>query len=197
MANYTTFLASILVVALLGPLSAVTAPTRQIRSIAEEDRQLLSGLHAILIHSTQDCPSGSGDAIQLNANFSSVLGNICGLLSYHDMIDSSGTMESRYQGLKRMLNQSIEDTCDWIDYIATEYPQFANVTRNGEVCSAFLRKLCISESFKEGWLAIKVDTTYYETFTFIKSQVSSDNSVTNLNATKWKVDNFGDSISPC
>ena len=190
-------LACVLMVALLGPLSAMAAPARQTRSITTEDRQLLSGHLAILDHASQDCPSHIDNAIQLSAKFSDVLGNICDLLSYHDMIDSSGISESRYQGLKQMLDQSITDTCDWIDYIATDYPRFANVTRDGEVCSVFLRKVCISDIFEAGWLESKVLTTYSKTFTFIKSQLANGQPVTNLDEEQWKEDNFGDSISSC
>ena len=193
MSSYSTLIASVLVVALLGPLSAMTAPTRQIRSIESPHTRLLAGQRTMQYHSNKNCSSNSSDTIQLSRDFSDVIHHICNLVSYHDMIDSSDIMEPRYQSLKRMLNQSIEDTCEWIDQIAQDFPQYATVMRSGETCSVFLRKFCIRESL--GWLA---HTTYTNTFAFIGDQVSSAH-VAGLTeaATEWTSIVFGDTIPTC
>ena len=86
----------------------------------------------------------------------------------------SSVDESRDKDLKRMLEYTITDACDWTKHIAST-TALASYTQSGEEsCPTFLRKQCVAKMAKGDWLKTELVDTSRKIREFVHDQVLPD-----------------------
>ena len=159
-------LQSTLMVALLA-LSVTPAPVRNIREQNEPSRstihsRLLSDLyqyHAYLFVLPEiNCAASVNTTIQNPSNdLKAILNDMCGILSFYDML--SAVNESKGKDLHQILERIVVDGCNWTKIIVSTTDS-ANLSQSGEEsCPEFLRKQCVAQHAKEGWLRSKLESS--------------------------------------
>ena len=142
-------------------LLAALAPIRQIREDEPLNihRKLLSGLYEysryLYYSHTIDCATNVNTTIQnLTNNMKAVLNDTCDLLGLYDMINTVN--ESKGRDLHQILEKIVVDACNWTKMIVN-ITDSASFSQSGqESCPGFLRKHCVAERAKEGWLESKL-----------------------------------------
>ena len=140
-------------------LSAALAPVRQIREDGPLElsihRRLLSELYEysryLYYSHTIDCATNVSTTIwNVTNNMTAMLNDTCDLLGLYDML--SAVNESRGRDLHQILKQIVVDACNWTKMIVN-ITDSASFSQSGEEsCPGFLRKHCVAERAKEGWL---------------------------------------------
>ena len=152
-------LQSTMVVALLA-LSATPAPIRLIR----EAEHLESNIHYSLLSSlyqytmylfyyshTIDCATHVNTMIQNpNNDLKAILNDTCDLLSFYDSLNAVD--ESKGKDLHQILEQIVVEACNWTKLIVNTTDSASFSPDGEESCPDFLRKQCVAERAKEGWL---------------------------------------------
>ena len=159
-------LQSTLVVALLvTALSGTPTPVRQIREENEPSTihsRLLFGLHDysayLFLLQTIDCATNVDMAIQNPDNdLKAIINDTCDLLSFYDMLNAVD--ESKGKDLRKILEQITVDACNWTKLIVNT-TNSATFSQSGEEnCLGFLRKQCVAQHAKEGWLKSKLESS--------------------------------------